>query len=191
VIVIARRDAPAEVPAAYLVRDGDAIGEAWSWRKGDARAKRIEAGSDTRLFGSKLTLEDFARFARVVFPGQVRRLPDAELDGRKVYVVETTPAPNAGSSYTKIVTSIDQETCTVLSRDSYDSGYFGGAKPRKTYRVAPADVVTQDGFSNAKRAEARDRRNGSTVRMEVQSLEIPAKVDESFFSAERLPDAGK
>lgn len=189
-IVIARRSAPEDVIGAYLFSDGDAIGEVWAFTRADGKARRITAtGPDARLFGSSMSLEDFARFARVVFPGQVRRLDDALIGGRKVYVIETKPAPDAGSEYARIVTSIDREWCMILRRESFDPSFEKGARARKIYRVEPKDVRVDGKFANAKRARQDDAKDGSSTQMEVLELELPAKVDDAFFSPDALSSA--
>jgi hypothetical protein len=189
-IVIARRSAPDDAISAYLFSDGDAIGEVWAFTRADGKARRIKAtGPDARLFASSMSLEDFARFARVVFPGQVRRLDDAEIAGRKVYVIETKPAPDAGSEYARIVTSIDQERCLILRRESFDKSFENGARARKVYSVEPADVRVDGKFANAKRARQTDAKDGASTQMEVLELELPAKVDDAFFTPDALPTA--
>jgi hypothetical protein len=189
-IVIAQRGAPDDVTSAYLFSDGDAIGEVWAFTRADGKARRIKAtGPEARLFATSMSLEDFARFARVVFPGQVRRLNDAQIDGRKAYVIETKPAPDAGSEYSRILTSIDREWCMILRRESFDATFEDGARARKTYSVEPADVRIDGKFANAKRARQIDASDGSSTRMEVLELELPAKVDESFFTPDALTRA--
>jgi Outer membrane lipoprotein-sorting protein len=189
-IVIARRAAPDNAVAAYLFSDGDAVGEAWLFSKSDGKARRLDGGVGTaRLFGSNVSLEDFARFARVVFPGQVRRLPDTDVGGRKAYVVETKPSPDAGSAYSRIVTSIDREWCLILRRESFDPAFENGAKPRKVYEVSASDVKQKDGFANAWRARQDDAQDGSSTEMKIVDLELPAKIDESFFTPAALERA--
>ena len=189
-IVIARRAAPPDATAAYLFSDGDAIGETWSFTRAEGKARRIKAtGPEAHLFATSMSLEDFARFARVVFPGQVRRLPDTNILGRSAYVIETKPAPDAGSEYSRIVTSIDREWCLILRRESYDSSFEKGKNPRKLYKVEPADVRVDGKFANAKRARQDDAKDGSSTTMEIESLEIPAKVDDAFFTPDALSSA--
>src|SRR5215813_10131259 len=91
-IVLARKGAAQGETAAYLFMDGDAVGEAWEYKQGAKAAQRIRlTGEEARIFGTNFSLEDYARTARVVFPGQVRQLPESTLNGRPVYVVETHP----------------------------------------------------------------------------------------------------
>jgi hypothetical protein len=189
-IVIAERAAPDDTTSAYLFSDGDAIGEVWAFTRADGKARRIQAtGDDARLFGSSMSLEDFARFARVVFPGQVRRLDDAEIGGRKVYVIETRPAPDAGSEYARIVTSIDREWCMILRRESFDASFAKGERARKIYTVEPKDVRVDGKFANPKRARQDDAKDGSSTQMQVLELELPAKVEEAFFTPDALSRA--
>jgi len=191
-VVIARRGAPASEIAAYLVSDGDAIGEAWAYTPAHKKAQRIRtAGVEVRMFGSNVSLEDFARVARVLFPGQVRRLDDAEIGGRKAFVVETRPAPDGGSAYSRIVTSIDKEWCMVLRRESYDAQFEKGEKPRKIYSVEPPDVKIDAGFANAHRARQDDAKDGSSTQMEVLELELPAKLDDAMFTPDALSRAAR
>jgi hypothetical protein len=137
-IVLASRGGPAGARAAYLFREGDTIGEVWRWTPAHGDAQLIHArGSEGELFGTDINLEDFARFARINFPGQLRRLDDAEIGGRPVFVVETHPAPDSGSEYQRIVSSIDKGWCVVLRRESFETGFEGGAKPGKVLTVDP------------------------------------------------------
>ncbi|HXZ85846.1 MAG TPA: outer membrane lipoprotein-sorting protein [Myxococcota bacterium] len=186
-VVISRPSAPDDEIAAYLVSDGDAIGEAWAFARAHGTPERIQTdGRDVRLFGSNVSVEDFARFGRVLFPGQVRRLADGEVGGRKAYVVETHPSPEGGSEYSRIVTSIDKEWCMVMRRESYMADFAKGERPRKIYSVDPADVRIDAGFANAHRARLDDAKDGSSTQMEILELELPAKLDDAMFTPDAL-----
>lgn len=178
--------------AAYLFGEGDAVGEAWIWTPEQAAARRVAVrGAAGEMFGTDVSFEDFARFARINFPGQLRRLPDAAIDGRAVYVVETRPAPDAGSEYSRIVSSIDQELCVVLRRESYEPRFEGGAKPNKVLTVDPRDVKREGGYGRATRALLDDRRDGSQTRLELVDLSLDAKLVDGFFTPENLPQTAK
>ena len=178
--------------AAYLFSEGDAIGEAWLWTPEQKTARRVVArGAEGALFGTDLDFEDFARFARISFPGQLRRKDDAAIDGRSVYVVETKPAPDSGSEYSRIVTSLDKELCVVLRRECYQAGFEGGAKPSKILSVDPKDVKSEGGFGRATKALLEDRRDGSQTRLQLMDLSLDAKLPDGFFTPENLPEAAK
>lgn len=191
-VVIVRKGAAAGEVAAYLFQDGDAVGETWQYVKGRPEAERVRlSGEEARLFGTNFSLEDYARTARVVFPGQVRQLPEATLDGRAVYVVETHPAPGSKSEYERLVTSIDKERCTVLRREAYDDQFEGGKRPRKIYAVAPGGVVADGKFFTPVRFQLDDLKDGSETRIVVEKFELPASLDPTNFTPEALARAGR
>lgn len=191
-VIVASSGGGSGKSAAYLFSEGDAIGEAWIWTPEQKAARRVLArGAEAELFGTDLSFEDFARFARISFPGQLRRLDDAAIEGRPVYVVETRPAPDSGSEYSRIVTSLDKELCVVLRRECYEAGFDDGAKPRKILSVDPRDVKREGGFGRATKALLDDRRDGSQTRLRLVDLSLDAKLSDSFFTPENLPETAK
>jgi len=191
-VVIASRGGAADARAAYLFREGDTIGEAWRWTPEKPEARRIQSGAgDDDLFGTDVTLEDFARFARINFPGRLRRLDDAEIGGRPVFVVETIPAPDAGSEYQKLVSSIDKGWCVVLRRESYEASFEGGAKPSKVLTVDTKDVKLEKGFARVTSALLSDMRDGSNTRAQLEDLSMDPSLPADFFTPEKLAQAVK
>jgi hypothetical protein len=189
-VLVASSDAWDGKAGAYLFSDGDALGEAWAWRQGEAKAVKIAAHSpDAFVFHTDVSFEDFARFARIVSPGQIRRLPDAAVEGREVFVLEIKPGPDARSIYDRVVTSIDKEWCTPLRREGYSAKFENGARPLRVFSVAPADVKLEKGFARATKARLQDLSDGSETRVELVDLELGAEPDESFFTPENLPRA--
>jgi hypothetical protein len=178
--------------AAYLFSEGDSVGEVWLWTPEQSGARRIQARSaEGELFGTDFSLEDFARFARISFPGQLRRLDDATVSGRPVYVVETKPAPDSGSEYQRIVTSVDKELCVILRRECYQAGFNDGAEPRKLLSVDPKDVKREKSYARATSALLTDQQDGSETRVRLVDLDLDAKLPEGFFTPEKLAEAAK
>jgi hypothetical protein len=191
-VIVASSPSATGTRAAYLFSEGDAIGEAWIWTPKDDAARRVVArGAEGEMFGTDVSFEDFARLARINFPGQLRRLADATIDGRAVYVVETRPAPDAGSEYSRIVSSLDKELCVVLRREGYETGFEGGEKPRKVLTVDPKDVKREGAYGRPTRAHLDDRRDGSQTTLRLTDLSVDAKLSESFFTPENLPETAK
>lgn len=191
-VVIVRKGAAKGEVAAYLFQDGDAVGESWQYVKGQPQAERVRlTGEEARLFGTNFSLEDYARTARVVFPGQVRQLPEATIDGRAVYVVETHPAPASKSEYERLVTSIDKERCTVLRREGYDDQFEGGKRARKIYAVAPGGVAADGKFFTPIRTQLDDLKDGSETRIVVEKFDLPARLDPNDFTPEALARTGQ
>jgi hypothetical protein len=191
VIVASSNGGPA-AQTAYLFSEGDAVGEAWVWTPAEKAAKRVVArGAQGEMFGTDVSFEDFARFARINFPGQIRRQPDSTIGDRPVYVIETRPAPDAGSEYSRIVSSLDKELCVVLRRDAYETGFENGEKPRKILSVDPKDVKREGAFGRATVATLEDQRDDSRTRLEVIDASVDAKLSDSFFTPENLPATAK
>jgi hypothetical protein len=187
-VLIASPDAWDGKPGAYLFSDGDPLGEAWAWKHGEAKAVRIAAHSaDAFVFHTDVSFEDFARFARIVSPGQIRRLPDATVDGRPVFVLEIKPGPDARSIYDRVVSSIDKEWCTPLRREGYSASFENGARPLRVFRVSPADVSLERGFARVHRAVLDDNSDGSSTIAKLEDLELGAPLPGSFFTPEHLP----
>jgi hypothetical protein len=191
-VIVASTNGGPSAQTAYLFSEGDAIGEAWIWTpKHDAAQRVVARGAEGEMFGTDVSFEDFARFARINFPGQLRRLDDATIDGRSVYVVETRPAPDAGSSFSRIVSSLDKELCVVLRREGYEAGFEGGSKPRKVLTVDPKDVKREGDYGRATKAKLDDRRDGSQTLLELVDLDLDAKLADGFFTPENLPRTAK
>jgi len=191
-VVVVSRGGANMARAAYLFSEGDTVGEAWLWTPDHGDARRIKArGEEGRLFGSDVTLEDFARFARINFPGQLRRLDDATVAGRSVYVVETRPAPDVGSEYGRILSSLDKEWCVILRRESFEATFEGGSRPRKVLSVDPKDVKHEKGFARATSALLQDLRDGTQTTVTLEDLSLDAKLPGSFFTPGKLAEAAK
>ena len=191
-VIVASSGGEAGARAAYLFSEGDAVGELWRWTPDQSDARRIVArGSEGELFGTDLSFEDFARFARISFPGQLRRLDDGTVAGRPVYIVETKPPPDSGSEYSRIVTSVDKELCVILRRESYQAGFAGGERPRKLLSVDPKDVVREKGFARATNALLQDQQDGSQTRVQLVDLDLEAKLPQGFFTPENLAETAK
>ena len=174
-------------PAAYLFSEGDEIGDAWIWTPGQTSPRHMHS-HEGELFGTDITLEDFAR---ILFPGQLRRLDDTTLDGRPAYVIQTTPAPDEGSQYERIVSALDKEWCVVLRRECFETGFEGGKVARKVLSSDPTAVKHEHGYARATGALLKDAKDGSETRVELVDLSLDAKLPDGFFAPEKLGEKVK
>ena len=127
----------------------------------------------------------------MVFPGEVRQLADASVDGRPVYVVQTKPAPDAESEYSRIVTSIDKEHCLPLRRESFDPKLREGRAAAQDLHGRARRREGQRQVRVAVRAQLDDAKDGSQTRLVVDRFDLPPQVDPSFFTPEALARAGQ
>ena len=192
-IVIAPRGAPDDsslgVPVQRRRRDRRGVGVQALGRQADPAHQH---GGDSHLFGTNLTLEDFARTARVVFPG---RCGARRRDGRRPPRLRRrrpSRLPDAGSEYSRIVTSIEKEHVSPCAARASTRTFEKGERPRKIYTVEPANDVQVDGkYANAARAQLDDARTARPRGWRWTSSTFPAKVDAAFFTPEALARAGR
>jgi len=79
---------------------------------------RAAAGS---MFGTDFSYDEFERIQGLFSDQESRRLPDAVLDDRDAFSVETRPS-GAEGRYERIVSYVDQRTCVVVRVDFFESG---------------------------------------------------------------------
>ncbi|MFQ5417035.1 MAG: outer membrane lipoprotein-sorting protein, partial [Myxococcota bacterium] len=82
-------------------------------------SSRVAASS---LFGTDFSYEDFQRLMGMSENADMQREEDTRIEGRAAFVISATFPAESKSTYEKVVTSIDQETCVALAVDSYETG---------------------------------------------------------------------
>ena len=87
-------------------------------------AKRIQpSGRNLPFLGTDFSYEDFERLLAFKRPEKLERLEDDRIDGRPVFVLRSTPGPEAASSYDRIITYVDQKTCVPLRMELFEPEY--------------------------------------------------------------------
>lgn len=72
------------------------------------------------LFGTDFSYEDVERLLGLYAEGGSRRLPDAEVDGREAWVLESRPSRGGESQYARVVSYVDRRTCVPLRIDLFE-----------------------------------------------------------------------
>ena len=147
------------------------------------KVKRVTSDSSGgSLFGTDFTYEDFERWQLLNKPGRRARLPDATVAERAVYVMETLPDTGAGSSYEKVISYIDRDTCVVLKTESFENG----KRLRKVLTASPASVIEQSGIHVASEIRMEDVRDETHTDVIVEDLEVDHEISDSEFTISRL-----
>ena len=169
---------PADVAgAAFLMLERPEQNETYFKPGPDQPPKRITgAGSSMALFGSDFSYEDFEYLHGFTRPGETKRLEDAAIDDRAVYVLETRPSAEAQSAYQTIVAFVDKETCIPLRMEMFEVG----GRLRKVLSVNPSQVMKRGPVWIAHRALMRDIRDYTTTQLLVDSTEQDSLPDETF-----------
>lgn len=157
--------------SAYLMVELDGRDDLYMYLPAIGRAKRI-LGNQTSdaLWGTDFSYEDIKQVQGIFDSGKLTRQADAEVAGKKVYVLSFEPDKLEESTYRRLVSYVDQDSCVALQTDFYDTG----DEPRKRLLVDPKDVKQEDKRWVAYRYEMRDLRDTtrSELRIEKQSAEV-------------------
>ena len=147
------------------------------------KAKRVSGdGAGGSLFGTDFTYEDLQRFMQLNRPESSVRLPDADLDGRGVYVVSAKPSDANASAYTKIMSFVDKDTCVVLKSESYEVG----DRLRKVLTAKPEPMYSENGVHAPAEVEMKDVRDQTRTIVAIEDLEVDGEVDARSFQVSEL-----
>jgi hypothetical protein len=147
------------------------------------KAKRITGeGVGGSVFGTDFTYEDLQRWQQLNRPESHERLPDAELDGRPVYVLATRPSTPADSAYTKVLSYVDKKTCVVLKSESFESG----DRLRKVLTARPEGMLEEGGIFAPTEVVMKDVRDETSTTVAVEDLEVDGDVEERSFQVSAL-----
>ena len=142
------------------------------------------ASAHASLFGTDFSYEDVERLYGFARPGDTHKLGSSEtpVEGRPFWLLETTPDRGSESSYARIVSLVDQETCVLVRAEMYE----GGLEPRKVL-TSNWDSVQREGSTwVARDVLIRDLRDGSETRMVIDGLELGVEHEGIPFTPEEL-----
>jgi hypothetical protein len=147
------------------------------------RPKRITgtSGGGT-LFGTDFSYEDFERWQGFNRPGQTKREPDSDVEGRPAYVLVTYPSDDAVSAYERVVTFVDKETCVTLRTDSYEPG----ETLRKVLAADPESLLQEGSIWIATKLQMKDLVDQTHTNVVVEDLEVDREVKDTLFSVGRM-----
>jgi Outer membrane lipoprotein-sorting protein len=137
-----------------------------------------------KFLGSDFAYEDLERLLSASRQSDAKLGADAEKEGRRVWTVEATPT--AGSAYTRITSSVDQETCVPLEIAFYEKG----EAPAKLLSVDPARVTKEGAVHVPRLVRMRDVDRGTESRLETLAVEVDPELKDVIFSRGAL-DKGR
>jgi len=136
------------------------------------------SGPGGRICGSDVSYEDLQRLQLLNRPEIFERLPDAEVEGRAVFVLQAKPLEASQSAYTRVLSYVDKVTCVVLRSESFQ----GGDKPRKVMTAKPQDLLEHGGIRVPGLAVMEDLREGSHTTLTLEDLETDDEVHAKNFT---------
>jgi hypothetical protein len=136
------------------------------------------------MYGSDFSYEDIERFYNMLSKEQPEQQPDAVLDGKPVYVLESRPAPDSGSKYESVVAYFDQQDCMLQRVDFFESG----ARLRKQLVTDAGSILTTDGKKLPGGFTMTDLRGKTKTRLNIRQIEFGVPIADEVFSPEHLKD---
>lgn len=153
------------------------------------RVKRVTSRmTSSSMFGTDFSYEEFERLQGMAQDSPTARKPDQVVDGRPAYVLEIRPTVESQSAYERIISFIDQETCT-LSRSEF---YERGDDPRKVLSADASQITREDtGIWVVRKYVMRDLRDETETAMVIESLRVGEEISQKMFSERELLSGGR
>ena len=177
--VLMRFYEPADVRgAALLIFEKEDRNDMFLYTPELQRTRRVSArNAGGSLFGTDFSYEDFERLQGLHAESRTERRPDAELDGRPVYVVAVHHTPEDESAYESVISFIDRESCLPLKIECYEAG----GRLRKLITLDPAQVVQEGGIWVAQEVSVKDLRDETETRLIVEKITVNEPLPDKRF----------
>jgi hypothetical protein len=177
--IVLRFDRPPEMrgTAMLMIESATAASDFYVWSPDERRVRRIAGRSNNGLFGTDFTYDDFENWRAFQKHGRAERLPDASVAKRQVFVLANAAVPGEESTYERVVTSVDQETCVVLQVDSFEPG----GRLRKVLRADPSTVRKVGELWFASALELEDVVDQTRTRVALDEIQLDTPVPDIRF----------
>jgi hypothetical protein len=187
--IVLRFDRPPEMhgTAMLMLESADGPSDFYVWSPDERRVRRVAGRSNSGLFGTDFSYDDFENWRSFQKHGHAERLPDAKIGDRPVYVLASVAAQGEDSSYERVVTSIDQENCVVLKVDSYEPG----GRLRKVLTADPAKVQRVGELAFAGAIVLEDVVDETHTRVTVDEIKLDTPVPDVRFRPTDLSSGGE
>jgi outer membrane lipoprotein-sorting protein len=172
---------PPERGTAFLLIEREGPDDMFSYLPEYRKVRRITTRAVTGSFlGTDVSYEDFQRLQGLADRSEVKRLEDATLAGRPVYVLEAASRSDPASAYDRVRSYFDRETCVLLRAE------LSGPGVEREVEVAWADVERVDERWIPRRLVLRDRTKGSETRLSVSNAEWDVDLPDRLFRESAL-----
>jgi len=146
------------------------------------KARRVSGNTiDASMFGTDFSYEDFAHFQGMATDSNTSRLADQDMQGHPTYVLETVPASD-GSKYSKILSYIDREQCTLAKIEFFAKN----GSILKELVVPREDVREVSSRWVPHRVILNDVKRDSRTELTVDKIAIDPELSENMFSATKF-----
>lgn len=182
--VLIRVDAPPDLSGAgYLVIEKKADDDMYMYLPAVQKTRRISAGMlSDQLWGTDFSYEDIKQLEGIAIQGQNERLEDASVADRATYVLSLRPSSEKESSYEKIVSFVDQETCVILRTEFFERG----DRLRKILLADPKQVTKQGKYWIAGEYDMSDVRDETRTWLRIKKTVNDEPIPDRTFNPSLL-----
>lgn len=175
-----RVDKPPDLrTASYLVIEKEGADDMFMYLPAVQKVRRITSGMlSDNLWGTDFSYEDIKQLQGIAVVGDVERLADGTVADRGVYVLAMVPPSSEESSYEKIVSFVDRETCLSIKTEFYERG----DGPRKVLTADPAQLVREGDRWSARFLEMRDLQSETTSHLRVLETRNDVEIPDRTFN---------
>ena len=170
-------DPPAMLGSSYLLLQEGANEEVYFYLPGADRALRITGQNMSEpLWGTDFSYGEIKQVLGLLVVGDTQRLPDQQVQGRPVYVLETqTKMEETG--YRKVVSSIDQQSCTLLRSEFYARA----DAPRKLLDADVSSLLQADKYWAVLAYTMTDVARNTHTQLNLTDLSFDERLSEKMF----------
>jgi len=173
----------------YLViKKADGSEDQFIYRPSARRVRRINLRGES-VFGTDFSMEDV--LPREIEDATYRRMPDAEIDGIPVFVVEVHPKPEKKSEYSKFVAYVEKQHYVTIRNHYWDDRDVMikelNAEPESIEKFmgversgAPKEIWVPQ------RSKMTQLKTGSFTHLRVRKLELDVTLGARDFTERKL-----
>jgi hypothetical protein len=162
-----------------VVNNDDRPNDQFVYLNARRRVRRVNLREEA-VFGTDFTFEDIV--PHEVEDGDYERLPDQDLAGRRVYVVEVVPKPEENSEYSKFVIHVDKKSCVPLLTRYWDQK---GVEVKRL-DVVPEKIKQLEGVHWPMELTMKNLQLESFTTLVVENLTPNPKLERRDFDLRRL-----
>lgn len=162
--------------AAYLILSKPTGDEVYLYMPALDKVQRVSGDQDRSLFGTDFTQGDFKHVQQLLEKGEVTRLADSKVSERPVFMLETkTDLETTG--YTRILSYVDQETCTLLKSEFFTPG----GDPRKVLDADLSTLMAADRWWLILGYAMRDLKTNTRTELRLSDVYLLERLPEALF----------
>jgi hypothetical protein len=177
-----RVTAPIDVRnTAYLiVQKADNATEQWVYQPSQRKTRRVKLAG-VSLFGTDYSFADIA--FQDIDDADYKRLPDEEIDGIPVYVVEATMLPEANSDYKKTMSYLTKDHYVPLRARFWD---HAGVEI-KEMKAESKSIKVFDEIWVATEQVMTDKQSNTSTKLLITKLDTKTNLEDHMFTLHQLP----